>query len=245
MICAAMMITPEDSHGQEKTHLGQEILATVELPEPDREGEAPLERVLQDRRSVRSFTGDPLELAEVSQMLWAAYGITKTWEGMPGFVRGGLKTAPSAGALYPLDLYLVAGNVNGLPDGVYLYVPDGHVLHRIIDGDMRPRLVEACLGQSFAGSAPASIVYSAVFERNTRKYGERGRERYVCMDLGHSGQNVYLQAEALGLGTCAIGAFTDGKVHETVGMTAKDRTDILEKPGCPGGWSAGLAHRAE
>ncbi len=197
-------------------------IATIELPEPVLDGEFSIEKVLQERRSVRKYTDEPVTLEEVSQLLWAAYGITYTREGMPDFIRGGLKTAPSAGATYPLEIYLVAGDVKGLLPGIYWYVPEGHLIHRLTDGDVRIDLQAACLSQKFAGAAPISIVWSAVYKRCTKRYGERGRERYVCMDLGHSAQNVYLQCGSLGLGTCAIGAFTDDSLKQLIGMTGEE-----------------------
>lgn len=212
------------ANGEEEIMPHTSLSATA-LPPPSTDGTVSIEKVLAERRSIRDFSEEPLTLAEVSQLLWAAYGITYTRDGMPAFVRGGLKTAPSAGARYPLEVYLVAGNVTGLEPGIYYYVPQGHVIHLIAKGDHRQRLMEACWGQSFVGEAPASIVYSAVYERCTVKYGQRGRDRYVCMDLGHSGQNVYLQCGSLGLGTCAVGAFEDEKVHAAVGMT--DREEAL------------------
>ena len=202
--------------------LEHKAIATIELPKPVLTGDVSIEKVLHERRSVRSYTDDPVTLEEVSQLLWASYGITYTREGLPDFIRGGFKTAPSAGARYPLEIYLVAGNVKGLLPGVYWYVPEGHVIHRLADGDVRIDLQAACLSQKFAGEAPISIVWSAVYERCTEKYGERGRERYVCMDLGHSAQNVYLQCGSLGLGTCAIGAFSDDALKKLIGMTEEE-----------------------
>jgi SagB-type dehydrogenase family enzyme len=208
-------------------------LSAMALPAPSTDGTVSVEKALAGRRSIRDFSDEPLTLADVSQLLWAAYGITYTREGMPDFVRGGLKTAPSAGARYPLDIYLVAGNVTGLEPGIYYYVPEGHVLHLIAKGDSREALAEACLGQAFVGIAPAAIVYSAVFERCTVKYGQRGRDRYVCMDLGHSGENVYLQCGALGLGTCAVGAFDDAAVHSVIGMTDEEEALYVMPVGHP------------
>jgi len=202
--------------------LEHKAIATIELCKPDLDSEFSIEKVLQERRSVRKYTDDPVTLEEVSQLLWAAYGITYTREGLPDFIRGGLKTAPSAGARYPLEIYLIAGNVRGLLSGVYWYVPEGHVLKRLADGDIRIDLQAVCRNQEFAGEAPISIVWSAVYERCTEKYGDRGRDRYVCMDLGHSAQNVYLQCGSLGLGTCAIGSFIDDSLKKLIGMTAEE-----------------------
>ncbi|HNW98531.1 MAG TPA: SagB/ThcOx family dehydrogenase [Bacteroidales bacterium] len=169
---------------------------------------------LWKRRSIRVYKDTCLSLNEVSMLLWAAYGVSDSvkWGGI------GLHTAPSAGALYPLEVYLVAGNITGLPSGIYRYHPLGHYLTLIKSGDYRVELYEASLYQGMIKNASASIVYSAVFARTTGKYGKRGRERYVCMDLGHSGENVYLQATAMGIGTCAIGAFDDSKISKIMQM---------------------------
>ncbi len=191
----------------------------IALPEPKRDGACSVEKALQERRSVREYAKDPLTLADVSQLLWSAYGISQKIDNAPPFLRGGLKTAPSAGALYPLEVYLVAGEVTGLPAGVYLYTPENHSLVKVQEGDVRAALCKACLGQGMVKQAPVSLVYSAVYERTTKKYGNRGKERYVCMDLGHSGENVYLQATAMGMGTCAIGAFSDLQLRLVVNMT--------------------------
>jgi SagB-type dehydrogenase family enzyme len=177
---------------------------------------------MKNRRSIRSYKSTPLTLAEISQILWAGYGITYSAGNLPPFLRGGLRTAPSAGALYPLDLYIVVWNASDLPAGVYWYKSEKHQLVRIFEGNKHDALSEAAFDQPHFETAAAAIVYSAIFERNTQKYGQRGRERYVCMDLGHSAENIYLQAYALNIGTCAIGAFTDIRVKQVVGMTKKE-----------------------
>ena len=192
--------------------------SVVVLPDPQLRGELSVEEALHARRSVREYADTALTLAEVSQVLWAAYGITRPLPSGPGFLRGGLRTAPSAGATYPLELYLVAGLVEGLAPGVYRYDSRRHGLRPVAAGDVRADLAGAALGQKFISAAPVSVIYSAVFARTTGKYGERGRDRYVCMDVGHSAENVYLQCAALGLGTCAIGAFDDAAVKRVVGM---------------------------
>jgi len=191
----------------------------IPLPLPCTDGTVSVEATLHNRRSTRSYLVQPLTLSEVSQLLWAAYGITKTFEGAPAFVRGGFRTAPSAGARFPLELYLAAFDVTGLPAGIYWYNSEKHELVRIADGDSRKEVSEAAFNQSQFETAAAAIVYSAVYERTMVKYGQRGRDRYVCMDLGHSAENVYLQACALKIGTCAIGAFTDLWLKKAVGMT--------------------------
>lgn len=180
----------------------------IPLPEPMLEGEVSLEETLAARRSIRDYTGDALHLEEVSQLLWAAQGITSDWGG---------RTAPSAGALYPLEVYLVAGEVEGLASGVYKYDPEEHELSVVREGDVREELARVALGQGPVREAAIDIVIAAVYERTVRKYGDRA-ERYVHMEAGHAGQNVYLQATALGLGTVTIGAFQDVRVQEVMGM---------------------------
>ena len=136
--------------GSDAQPLEHKVVATIELPKPALDSEFSIEKVLHARRSVRSYTKDPVTIEEVSQLLWAAYGITYTREGLPEFIRGGFKTAPSAGARYPLELYIVAGDVKGLLPGIYWYVPQGHVIHRLSDGDVRDDLRKACLSQKMA-----------------------------------------------------------------------------------------------
>lgn len=155
----------------------------------------------------------PLTLAEVSQLLWAAQGITGP---------GGKRTAPSAGALYPLELYIVSGKVDGLPSGIYRYAPERHSLQGIAQGDRRRELCDAALGQSSIRTAAAVIVLSGVYDRTTVKYGERGI-RYVHMEAGHAAQNIYLQAVPLGLGTVVIGAFRDEEVRKVMKMAERER----------------------
>ncbi|OFX83626.1 MAG: nitroreductase [Bacteroidetes bacterium GWF2_33_16] len=208
--------------------------STIKLPSPVLKGTVSIEETLLNRRSVREFKKDALTIQQVSQILWAAYGITKEMNSPP-FLRGGFKTAPSAGALYPLEIYLVVGNVNGLSKGIYKYLPEGHQLLRIYDNDVRNELSEAALNQEFINQAPVSLVYSAVFERTTKKYGKRGRERYVCMDMGHSAENVCLQAVALGLGTCAVGAFDDTMVKNVIMMPNEEEPLYILPIGFPTG----------
>ena len=193
----------------------------IQLPEPVLTSDISVEEALVNRRSIREFKSDALTLDQVSQILWAAYGINEP-RSNPAFLRGGLRTAPSAGALYPLDIYLVCGNVEGLQAGIYKYIAEVHGLELVSEGDVRKDLAKAALDQDFLEVAPISIVYVAIFNRTTQKYGKRGRERYVCMDIGHSAQNVYLQTYTLNLGTCAIGAFTDKMVSMVMLLTDRE-----------------------
>ncbi|MBI3778503.1 MAG: SagB/ThcOx family dehydrogenase [Gammaproteobacteria bacterium] len=179
---------------------------TISLPAPRRDSDFSIERALHERRSVREFGEAALTQQEVSQLLWAAQGITS---------RDGLRTAPSAGALYPLVLYLAVGAVRDLDPGVYKYVPAGHRLMKIIAGDQRRNLAAASLGQDSVANAAAVLVFAAEERRTTRKYGNRG-VRYIHIEVGHASQNVFLEATALGLAAVVVGAFDDDRLRETL-----------------------------
>jgi SagB-type dehydrogenase family enzyme len=180
----------------------------ITLPPAQSTGDAAVEEALRSRRSVRDFADEPLSLAQVSQLLWAAQGITS---------REGFRTAPSAGALYPLEAYLVVGEAEGVPPGVYAYQPQPHALMAVAEGDRLQRLSDAALSQGWIARASAVIVLGAAARRTTRKYGRRGH-RYVHMEVGHAAQNVYLQAMSLGLGTTMVGAFHDEQVRDVLEM---------------------------
>jgi len=194
---------------------------TYILPSPKTEGTVSVEEALVNRRSWRNFHDRALSAEQLSQILWSAYGITAP-NTERSFLRGGKRTAPSAGGLFPFEIYAVIGKVKDIEPGVYRYVSQEHKIVRTIDEDVRAELCTAALGQKMVAEAPVTIFYSAIFSRTTNKYGERGRERYVCMDLGHSAQNIYLQAEALNLGTCAIGAFIDSKISQVLQLPEEE-----------------------
>lgn len=179
---------------------------SIKLPEPIYESKTSVEKALQKRRSIRQYKNLPITIQDLSQLLWAAQGISGT---------GGRRTAPSAGALYPLEVCVVAGNVTGLSAGIYSYNPFKHELNRTAEGDVRVELSKAALGQSSINKAAAVLVFSAVYERVTVKYGERGI-RYVHMEAGHAAENVFLQAVSLDLGTVVIGAFRDEEVRSVL-----------------------------
>jgi SagB-type dehydrogenase family enzyme len=183
---------------------------TVKLPIPHTSGKVSVEEALALRRSVREYANEPLTLDEVSQLLWSAQGVNAEWGG---------RTAPSAGATYPLETYLVAGEVSNLKPGVYHYLPHNHSLEPMIDGDVRDKLADAALRQTWVAKAPVSIVFAADYVRTTRVYGERGRQ-YVHMEAGHAAENVYLQCASLGCGTVAVGAFDDESVKEVLQIPA-------------------------
>lgn len=196
----------------------------IELPQPQSGGTVAVEEALRARRSNRTFSPEPLSLAEVSQLLWAAQGIKA----------GVFRTAPSAGALYPLEVYVAAGNVDGLPAGVYHYDPATHTMREILQGDVRKSLSRAAHGQKWAGGGMITLVIAAVYERTTKKYGERGI-RYVHMEAGHAAQNVYLQAHALGLGTVLVGAFRDSRVKKVLQLPDEQQPLAIMPVGKPPG----------
>jgi len=186
-------------------------IKNVELPAPKTQGKISLEEVLWKRKSVRAYSQEPLRLEEVSQLLWAAQGITHDEK---------RRTAPSAGATYPLEIYLAVNRVEGLAPGIYHYINKSHSLELTKTGNFGKALRDAALGPDMLETAAVNIVVTAVYERTSLRYGERA-PRYVHMEVGHVGQNIYLQAEALGLGTVAVGAFDDEKVQSLMGIEEK------------------------
>jgi len=172
------------------------------------DGPVSLEKAVHQRRSVREYTHAPVTLADVSQLLWAAQGITSS--------QGG-RAAPSAGGTYPLEIYVAAGKVTGLEAGVYHYLPQQHALAPVKSGDLRRDLQEASHDQTWVGAAPVVFVIGAVYERTTKRYGDRG-VRYVHLEAGHAAQNLCLQATALGLGAVTVGAFTDERIQELLDL---------------------------
>lgn len=198
--------------------------ADVQLPAPDTDGGLGLHSALQARRSLRSFSTDQLPLEDISQLLWAAQGVTDS--------QRGFRTAPSAGATYPLQVYVAVGEVDGLSGGLYRYDPGSHQLYREFGEDLRGELYGAALGQAAVRDAPVVIVLTAVYERTTARYGERG-VRYVHMEAGHAAQNIYLQAESLGLGTVVVGAFDDSEVGGIMGLGDDEHPLYLIPVGIP------------
>ena len=187
---------------------------TIQLPEPRLEGTVSLEMTLQNRRSSRHFKPASIPMEMLGQALWAAQGVT-----VPGDTDStdGSRTVPSAGALYPLDVYVAVGNVRGLEAGVFKYCPESHGLQETGRIDKREALGRAVLGRKTMRHAPAVIILVGIFGRTTEKFGRRGF-RYVFMEAGHAAQNICLQAVALKLGSVAIGAFYDDKVSRVLGL---------------------------
>jgi SagB-type dehydrogenase family enzyme len=196
---------------------------TITLPEVSIDGGRSFAAILYERRSIREFAAASLSLEAAGQLLWAAQGITSS---------AGGRTAPSAGALYPLEVYLVAGSVDGLAAGVYGYRAHGHSLRAHLAGDRRRELAAAALGQGAVLEAPAVLVIAARYARTARKYGARS-ERYVHIEVGHAAQNVYLQARALGLGTVIVGAFDDDAVRAALELAEQEAPLALLPVGAP------------
>lgn len=200
--------------------MGSTIPAAVsfDLPRPARRGEVSVEEALARRRSHRSFEERALDVEAIGQLLWAAQGIV---------TRTGFRTAPSAGALYPLEIYAV------LPEGVYRYDPRRHRLARTVERDVREDLCRAALDQTSIAQAPLVLVFAAVHSRIAKEYGPTRGERYVHMEIGHAAQNVHLQAAALGLGSVPIGAFHDARMQLVLGLPREEKPLYLVPVGVP------------
>ncbi len=185
----------------------------VKLPGLKTSDRSHIEELIEKRRSVRRYKDEKFSESVISRLLWAVQGISSCKED--------LRTSPSAGALYPLEIHIVVGEGNEPGVGVYRYLPEEHSLVREIAGDMREKLSKAALFQSMIKNAPVSIVISAVYARITDKYGNRGR-RYTHMEAGHAAQNVYLLGVELGIGTCAVGAFDDEEVKNVLKLPVNE-----------------------
>jgi SagB-type dehydrogenase family enzyme len=182
----------------------------IRLPPPQLKGKLSLEEAIAERRSVRKYSTEPLTLFQLGQILWSAQGVTSA---------GKLRAAPSAGATYPLEILAFVGKetVDELQAGIYHYEVDAHSLSLNRPGDSRQGLAKAALDQGFIANAPMDIVICAFYPRTSYRYGRRG-ERYVHMEVGHVGENIHLQAVALGLATVEVGAFDDEEVRKVLGL---------------------------
>ncbi|MEW5806353.1 MAG: SagB/ThcOx family dehydrogenase [Acidobacteriota bacterium] len=189
-------------------------------------GKMSVEEALRKRMSVRSFSKDMISYDDLGCLLWAAYGSRD--------LKSEGRTAPSAGACYPLTVYAVIGknSVEGISEGIYVYMPQDHAISKHREGDARRELAAAALGQNFIADAPLSIAISADFNRTISIYGDRGA-RYVLIDLGHSAQNIYLEATSLGLGTVAVGAFRDNQVAKVLSLPGQETPLYIMPVGYP------------
>jgi SagB-type dehydrogenase family enzyme len=193
----------------EETKMQSSESDVIKLPSPIFKGSTSVEEALHKRRSTRDYIDELLTITDISQILWAAQGITEE--------SYGLRTAPSAGALYPLEIYVATNNVKDLPPGLYKYKPQNHSITKISEGDKRTVIANAALGQDAITNSSAIVIITAVPERTAVKYGKR-TERYVNIEVGHAGQNIYLQAVSLGLGTVIIGAFKDEALKKVLAL---------------------------
>lgn len=209
---AYMLLWPS-SRPTDRVSMMPSDTTTMALMQPRSDSDTSVEEALLNRRSVRSYIDGALTVQELSQLLWATQGVTAPQ---------GLRTAPSAGGLYPLEVYVVVGNVEGLNPGIYKYVPSTHSIQIVLGGDRRGELAQASLGQKWVENAAADIVVAAVYERTTAKYGERG-VRYIHMEAGHAAQNLCLQATALRLGVVTVGAFDDERVGATLNLPQNEK----------------------
>ena len=200
--------------GRYKTYDGAERIA---LPDPlDFQGPS-LEETSQTRRSVRSYAGESLSQEALSRLLHAAQGVTKQ--------AGMLRAAPSAGALYPIELYAVVHDVAGLAQGIYHYAVRKHELESLQPGDFRTAVTQAGLWQAFLGEANVCFILTAIFQRTRWRYHER-TYRYVMLEAGHVGQNLYLAATSMGLGACAVGAFLDDQLNTMLGVDGQEEAAL-------------------
>lgn len=190
----------------------------IKLPKPDYKGII-LEEAIRKRRSVRNYKDEAISLKELSNLLFSAQGITGDYFGTS------LRTAPSAGALYPFEIYIYVHNGENLERGIYHYNVLEHSLEFIKKGDFRNSFFKAGLFQEMFLEAPIIFVYTAIFERTTQKYGDRGY-RYVYIEAGHIAQNVSLECISLGLVSCVIGAFFDDMINEILGVDGKKESAI-------------------
>jgi SagB-type dehydrogenase family enzyme len=194
----------------------------IKLPSPSYKGSVSFEEAIYRWKATRRFKKQQLTIQQISQLLWATSGLTV--DGITSATR----VFPSAGAIYPLEIYVVCGEVNGLQAGIYKYNYKNHSLKLIKKGDFREELTKSALNQFFISQAPASFVWVAKYEKMSF-YGERGKTRYIHIDLGHSAQNFTIQATSLGLGTVQVGAFNDDLVNKTLSLP-KDETPVYIMP---------------
>jgi SagB-type dehydrogenase family enzyme len=192
---------------------------TVRLPSPEIAGGPGIWDIMRERRSLRNYAPDPLTLQELANLLWAIQGITvkapAAW----------FRTAPSAGALHPIDTYLVVNRVEGLASGVYRLNVEGAFLELKKPGDFSTRIAQAALDQDIARTAAVVFVWVAVIRRSRQKYRQRAY-RYIYLDSGHLCQNLYLGATAMNLGCCAMAAFFDEEVNQIVGADGSEETAV-------------------
>lgn len=196
-----------------KTEPMKDNISTIKLPAPQLISQISVEQAINQRKSIREYQKEPLSLSEVSQLLWSAQGLNSS----------GSRVAPSAGALYPLEIYLVVKNVEGLAPGVYHYLSDSHSLEYYLNKEIDEVLAKTAYDQEWVEKAPLKIIISGIFQRTTKKYSQRGI-LYVYQESGHVAQNIYLQAVSLNLGTVSVGGFDQTGVDELLNFSEGQNT---------------------
>jgi len=187
----------------------------IDLPQVVKRGSLSLEQAIEQRRSLRRFSGESLSQEDLSYILFYSNGVTDR--------RHGRRAAPSAGATYPIEVYTVVNNIDGLDRGIYHYSLPDHALELVREGDFRQEMVQASMGQKMMAQASVVLMMTAIIRRTERIYGERA-SRYVVLDAGHIAQNTYLMAASMGLGACAVGAFYDDDFNRLLGVNGKSES---------------------
>jgi SagB-type dehydrogenase family enzyme len=198
-IFAFMIFFCNFSHAQDEN--------IIKLPEPYIDSKVSLEKTLWERRSQRTYKAFPLDIKEISQLLWAGQGITD--------YEHGKRTAPSANAKYPLDLYLVVFYADGLDKGIYEYLPEKHGLKKVFEDTKRDDIIKACNFQGAVSQSSVTIIIAGTYTRMSDKYNESDI-RFTYAEVGHTSQNIFLQATALGLGTVVIGGFKQDELSKVL-----------------------------
>lgn len=203
---------PEATNQNSLTNNSSSTMGNIQLPNPKKQSQTSVEKAIANRRSVRDYKQEPLTLTDISQLLWAAQGITDP--------DAGKRAAPSAGALYPMEVYVAVQNAEGLDPGIYHYLPPSHELEEISGEEVASELSQAALGQKHIAEAPVNLIIAGDPSVVTSKYGERGIQ-YTHMEAGHVAQNVYLQAESLNLGTVTVGALQEEKIRQILDISSE------------------------
>jgi len=191
----------------------------IELPTPAHGSDMTLDDALRRRNSVRSFAGRPISLEQLSYLLWASNGIRRMERGHE------FRTVPSAGALYPVETYVIVHDVEGVPPGAYHYAIREHALEELRTGDLGPDITRAALGQRMCTDAAVVFVWTAIFNRSKWKYSQRAY-RYVYLDAGHVGHSLALSAVSLSLGSCQVGALFDDEVNRILGVDGVEESVV-------------------
>ncbi len=219
LVFLAFLYFLTNNEENELNYMEKNDIIKIDLPEIKKDSQTSVEEALLSRRSHRSFLDEKLSISQISQLLWSAYGISEK--------DSGFKTAPSAGALYPLEIYIVVNKENeDLDKGIYKYDNKNHKLLKVSSNLIKEELSQTALGQDAIGQAPVVLVIAGDYQVTTSRYGDRGH-RYVYMEAGHVAQNVYLQAVSLDIGSVVIGAFNDSEVKNLLNLEEDEEAFYL------------------